>query len=175
MIVAKVGGSLYDWPALGPTLTEWLSDQPEPVLLVPGGGAAADAVRTWDRVHSLGEEEAHWLAIRSLTLAAHFLHRLLPALPVVEAAIPGILDPYSYFRTQSGPPHTWSVTSDSLALWVAIHAEASKLVLLKSADAPLGDWSDAGYVDAHFAVLLMGAKMHVDAVNLRKTHSEPRA
>ncbi len=169
MIVAKVGGSLYDWPGLGPALRAWLTDRPEPVLLFPGGGDAADAVRAWDRVHTLGEEEAHWLAIRSLSLAAHFLHRLVPTLPVVEIPVPGILDPFPYFRTRSGPPHTWSVTSDSLALWVAIHAGASKLVLLKSAEAPAGDWADAGYVDGHFAVLVKGASVLVEAVNLRRS------
>ena len=175
MIVAKVGGSLYDWPALGPALTEWLAAQSEPVLLFPGGGDAADAVRSWDRVHSLGEAQAHWLAIRSLSLAAHFLHELLPALAVVEAPTPGILDPYPYFRNSpldrgGSPPHTWSVTSDSLALWVAIRSDASKLVLLKSADAPAGDWADAGYVDPHFPILLATASLKVEAVNLR---SEP--
>ena len=168
MIVAKDGGSLYDWPALGARLRAWLADQPEPVLLIPGGGDAADVVRVWDRVHDLGEEEAHWLAIRSLSLAAHFLQRLLPALNVVEAPMPGILDPYSYFRTQSGPPHTWSVTSDSLALWVAIQSKASKLVLMKSAEAPEGSWAEAGYVDAYFPVLLAGASIGVEAVNLRR-------
>ena len=173
MIVAKVGGSLYDWPALGPTLRAWLAEQPEPVLLFPGGGAAADVVRAWDRVHSLGEDEAHWLAIRSLSLAAHFLHRLLPALPVVEVPVPGILDPVPICRNPphhwgGSPPHSWSVTSDSLALWVAIHSEVSKLVLLKSAKEPEGDWADAGFVDPHFAVLRAGTGVKVEAVDLRR-------
>ena len=176
MIVAKVGGSLYDWPALGPTLLSWLAAQPEPVLLVPGGGAAANVVRNWDRVHSLGEDEAHWLAIRSLSLAAHFLHRLLPALPVVEVAIPGILDPYPICRNPprhwgGSPPHSWSVTSDSLALWVAICSEASKLMLLKSADAPAGDWTGAGYADGHFRVLMTKSSVEVEALNLRSSGS----
>ena len=179
MIVAKVGGSLYDWPRLGPALRAWISSQAEPVLLFPGGGDAADVVRSWDRVHSLGEEEAHWLAIRSLSLAAHFLHRLLPGLPVVEGPTPGILDPYPYFRNPSrdrgsGPPHTWSVTSDSLSLWVAIHANASKLVLLKSAYAPDADWAEAGFVDAHFPLLMAGANLEVEAVDLR-TRERPAA
>ncbi len=165
MIVAKVGGSLYDWPDLGPALTAWLALQSEPVLLFPGGGEAADAVRGWDRVHDLGEEAAHWLAIRSLSLGAHFLHRLLLQLPIVEAPLPGILDPHPYFRARDGPPHTWSVTTDSLAAWTARECDASKLVLLKSADAPPGDWAECGYVDAYFATAAAGVS--VEAVNLR--------
>ena len=173
MIVAQVGGSLYDWPELGPALRAWLARQPEPVLLFPGGGDAADAVRNWDRVHALGEEHAHWLAIRSLSLGAHFLQRLLGSLPVVESPLPGILDPYPYFRTQSGPPHTWTVTTDSLAAWVAIQSGASKLVLLKSTDIPVSlGWkeaSDAGFVDGYFPELLVTANLRVEAVNLRSS------
>jgi len=166
VIVAKVGGSLYDWPHLGVALTAWLAAQAEPVLLFPGGGEAADAVRAWDRVHALGEEAAHGLAIRSLSLGAHFLHQLLPNTPVVEASTPGILDPHPYFRARVGPPHTWSVTTDSLAAWVARECGASKLVLLKSADPPAGrDWAGSGYVDAYFPTAAAGVP--VEAVNLR--------
>ena len=172
MIVAKVGGSLYDWPGLRPALTAWLALQPEPVLLFPGGGDAADAVRDWDRAHSLGEESAHWLAIRSLSLGAHFLQRLLPNMAIVESPTPGIFDPYPYFRMQAGPPHTWSVTTDSLAAWVAIHSGASKLVLLKSTDIPVSmTWieaSGAGFVDAHFPILASSTAIVVEAVNLRR-------
>ncbi len=172
MIVAKVGGSLYDWPDLGPVLTAWLARQPEPVLLFPGGGEAADAVRIWDRIHSLGEEHAHWLAIRSLSLGAYFLQRLLGSLPVIQSPSPGILDPYPYFRTQLGPPHTWTVTTDSLAAWVAIQCGASKLVLLKSTDIPTSlNWqeaSDAGFVDGYFSQLLASTVLRVEAVNLRR-------
>lgn len=172
MIVAKVGGSLYDWPGLGPGLNAWLAIQAEPVLLFPGGGEAADAVRAWDRIHILGEEAAHWLAIRSLTLGAHFLQRLLPHMTVVESPTPGIFDPYPYFRTQAGPPHTWSVTTDSLAAWVAIHGGASRLVLLKSTDIPVSirwiEASGAGFVDAHFPILVSSTAIPVEAVNLRR-------
>ncbi|HEY1188734.1 MAG TPA: hypothetical protein VGE74_13855, partial [Gemmata sp.] len=60
MIVVKVGGSLYDSPALGPALRAFVASlAPAEVLLVPGGGAAADAVRALDRTHALGEEAAH--------------------------------------------------------------------------------------------------------------------
>lgn len=164
MIVAKVGGSLYDDPRLGPALRRWVGEQPEPVLLVPGGGEFADAVRKLDAVHGLGEEAAHWIAIASLSVAAAFLGRIVPG---VE-----ILDPLAFFTRHDLTPHTWAVTSDSLALAAAIHLCASKLVLLKSADLPPGlSWAEAaasGFVDAHFPILAAGATFPIEAMNFRR-------
>src|SRR5262249_50947889 len=78
-VVVKVGGSLYDLPGLGARLRAWLERLPSrEVLLVPGGGPAADVVRDLDRLHRLGEEAAHWLALRALSVNARFLAALLP-------------------------------------------------------------------------------------------------
>ncbi len=74
MIVVKVGGSLFDSPRLGPALRAYLDAlAPADVLLVPGGGPVADAVRELDRTHGLGEEAAHWLALRSLGVTKELL------------------------------------------------------------------------------------------------------
>src|SRR5688572_4689292 len=82
MIVVKVGGSLYDHPRLGPGLRAYLDAlAPDPVLLVPGGGPFADAVRQLDAAHRLGEEAAHWLALMAMTLAGGFLQQLLGDAP----------------------------------------------------------------------------------------------
>jgi len=67
-------------------LAHWLAQLDSPkVVLVPGGGATADVVRAWDRQHRLGEETAHWLALRSMTFNAHFLKAILPGAGVVKA------------------------------------------------------------------------------------------
>ncbi len=190
MIIAKVGGSLYDDPRLGPSLRRWVGEQPEPVLLVPGGGAFADAVRKLDAVHGLGEETAHWIAIRSLSVAAAVLASLVgddvagpssprppgaeftQPLPEVAAKTGGVLDPLAFFTRHDLTPHTWAVTSDSLALAAAIHLKASKLVLLKSADLPPGlSWAEAaaaGFVDAHFPTLAAGVPFPIESVNFRR-------
>jgi 5-(aminomethyl)-3-furanmethanol phosphate kinase len=164
VIVAKVGGSLYDDPRLGPALRRWVNEQPEPVLLVPGGGEFADAVRKLDAIHGLGEEAAHWIAVASLTPAAQFLRHLLPGAEVLDSLV---------FSTRHDlTPHTWAVTSDSLALAAAIHLKASKLVLLKSVDLPPGlSWAEtaaSGFVDAHFPTLAVGATLPIEAVNFRR-------
>ena len=100
LVVAKVGGSLYELPDLGERLRRWVVNVDAPVLLVPGGGAGADVIRQLDHTHRIGEENAHWLALRVLTVNAHFLAALLDA-PVRSA--PGsppaplaVLDPHAF-------------------------------------------------------------------------------
>ena len=56
LTVVKVGGSLYDLPDLHLRLQPWLSQaKTTDIILVPGGGATADVIRDFDRVHHLGE------------------------------------------------------------------------------------------------------------------------
>jgi aspartokinase-like uncharacterized kinase len=77
LTVAKVGGSLFDLPDLRDRLRDWLRSVAGPVLLVPGGGDGADIIRRLDQTHGLGEEAAHWVALRVLTVNAHLLAGLI--------------------------------------------------------------------------------------------------
>src|SRR5438128_2120405 len=106
-VVVKVGGSLFDLPDLGVRLRTFLDHiGTHRVLLIPGGGASADVVRTLDRTHRLGEEAAHWLALRAMTLNAHFLTFILPTAYVVgrltdcpalwQARLIPVLDAYPF-------------------------------------------------------------------------------
>jgi aspartokinase-like uncharacterized kinase len=185
-VVVKVGGSLFDLPDLGSRLRAWL-DQParRQVLLIPGGGAAADVIRTLDHVQRLGEEASHWLALRAMALNAHFLASMLPNGRVVGSLaecgelwqsrrLP-ILNAHRFALADEGQlgslPHRWEVTSDSIAARVAIAAGADRLILLKSVDIPPEtDWAAAGrggLVDGYFGEVLQGSGLIVEAVNLR--------
>ena len=187
-LVVKVGGSIYDLPDLATRLGRWLDTLAvADVLLIPGGGAMANAIRAFDKSHQLGEDKSHWLALRALTLNAYLLADLLPGSSVVsslEACTashegPAILDSLAFARWDEGVnpdeclPHDWSATSDSLAARVAIVAEARRLILLKSTTIPEGlDWTEAGrqgFVDPLFATVLQGAQrpLEVCVVNLR--------
>jgi aspartokinase-like uncharacterized kinase len=185
MIVVKVGGSLFDWPELGARLRAFLASLDAPdVLLVPGGGATADAIRVFDRTHHLGEAASHWLALDALSVNALFLQHLLPeARLVTEVARPGlaILDPAPFFhaddRRPDHLPHSWQVTGDSLAARAAVIFRARALILLKSVAWAGADWRAAhraGVVDGYFAEALAHAstEMSVRVVNLRG-YSEP--
>lgn len=184
LAVVKLGGSLYDLPDLGPRLSRWLAGlDTRHVLLVPGGGRTADVIRRLDQQHALGDETAHWLALRAMTLNAHFLATLLsgtvvagwsecPALweltrvPVLDAHAFALADD----RSPGALPHCWEVTSDALAARVAAVGGARRLILLKSVTIPAEMyWSEAaerGYVDHYFARTL-AADCEVRAVNFR--------
>src|SRR5207244_5126935 len=95
-----------------------------------------------------GEGAAHWLAVRGLTLNAHFLQGLLPGAAVVprphDSAPAGaglsVLDPHPFLREDEGRPgclpHRWEVTSDSIAARAAVLGRARRLILLKSVTFP---------------------------------------
>lgn len=189
MIVVKVGGSLFDHPALGAGLRAYLeSPAPKGVLLVPGGGPVADAVRELDGIHGLGEETAHWLALRSLGVTAALLAHLLDAPGILlTSPLEGevkevgrsqfqVLDPFAFaLEDESRPgalPHSWSVTTDSIAARVAVVHRAERLVLLKSVDIPEDvSWHEAaanGWVDAHFPQIAATLDCPVEAVSFRR-------
>jgi aspartokinase-like uncharacterized kinase len=185
-IVVKVGGSLFDLPDLGPRLRHWLAGLgPASFLLVPGGGAVAEVVRDLDQCHHLGEEKSHWLALQAMTLNAHFLQTLLPSSCIVSRPWPDgpgpfLLNAHSFARLDDHLPdrlpHTWQVTSDSVAARAAIVGAAHELVLLKSASLPKGaTWDEvarAGLVDAFFPELVRKMDgVRVWSVNLRQWQS----
>jgi len=182
-ILAKVGGSLLDLPDLAMRLQSWHAQLPtKDVLLFPGGGRAADVVRNLDRVHRLGEEAAHWLAVRSLSLSAYVLGNLLGWEVVEDPNIwrehggQAVVDPLPWLmRDESDPghcPHRWEVTSDSLALRLGQALGVDAFYLLKSTALPAKvDWPEAGrlgLVDAYFSELWESAiALDVRWINLR--------
>jgi aspartokinase-like uncharacterized kinase len=135
-------------------LRDVLAQRPgEQPLLVVGGGAAADVVRDWGRIHHLGDERSHWLALEAMRLNEALLLELLPrSRAVANRAEAGeawnarqipILRAAEFVRAEEsehGPnlPHNWDVTSDSVAAWVTLRWPADGLVLLKSVGPPSG-------------------------------------
>jgi 5-(aminomethyl)-3-furanmethanol phosphate kinase len=117
----------------------------EAVLLVPGGGPFADTVRDIDRQVGLSDDAAHWMAILAMDQYAHLIASRLPSGEVVcgpdeiESALKRrrtpVLAPFQWLRDVDPLPHSWDVTSDSIAAWVAGQVGAERLVLVKPAGA----------------------------------------
>jgi aspartokinase-like uncharacterized kinase len=183
-LIIKIGGSLFDWPDLGPRLRDWLAAYAQrEIILVSGGGRLADVARDLDRTHGLGDEVAHGMALSAMTINAHLLAALLPESCVIDVPdlaellweqgrLP-ILDALAFCESDDAGalPHTWDVTSDSVAARLAVVAGAKEVVLLKSAPPPAGDamaWAECGYVDAWLPRVLSGTDIRVKAINLRE-------
>ncbi len=127
-LVVKLGGSLYDRI---PELVPILRTSPRPLFIVPGGGVFADRIRE----ANLPDDESHWLAIEAMETIARYLGTR--GLPVTdELIVPDetvVFLPFRCLRERDPLPHTWDVTSDTIAAWIA-RMLGLDLVILKSVD-----------------------------------------
>ena len=139
----KVGGSLCNNPELPNFAAEWGKlAAAHRLLLLPGGGAFADQVRVVDARLKLSDSAAHWMAILAMDQNAHLLADLIPDAVLVDsleaAATVGagkkaaVLAPSALLRALDPLPHSWQITSDSIAAWLAAFANIQRLILLKS-------------------------------------------
>jgi probable H4MPT-linked C1 transfer pathway protein len=157
-VVIKVGGSLLAFPEhLDRTLeTISLVAREARVLIVPGGGPFADTVRHVDERVSLSDDAAHWMAVLAMDQYAQLLAARLDNAVLAENAeaitdalsgsrVP-VLAPSRWLRLADPLPHSWEVTSDSIAAWVAGAVDAPHLVLIKAPGA-----SGSQLADGYFA------------------------
>jgi 5-(aminomethyl)-3-furanmethanol phosphate kinase len=115
-----------------------------PVLVVPGGGPFADAVRAVDTQVGLADEVAHELALQAMDQLGAMLRELLPgAEPLTDLVAPralGLLEAAPAFTGRPDIPASWAVTSDSLAVLAAGAIGAEEAVLLKPVGGVLARW-----------------------------------
>lgn len=143
LTVIKIGGGLTWVPgaldrvclAVGQAAREW------PIIVVPGGGPFADGVREFDRRMGISSDAAHWMAILAMDQYAHVLVNRIPEAILVEE--PGcirealgrggtvVLAPSRWMRSADVLPHSWDVTSDSIAAFIAGALDARRLILIK--------------------------------------------
>jgi len=164
LTIVKLGGS----QALSAELGFWLAAIAErrgAVVLVPGGGPFADAVRAAQIQMGFDDAAAHHMALLAMeqfgcglaSLNAKFVladstsairRQLGRGLVPIWAASKMVLSAQQI-------PCTWDVTSDSLSAWLAGTIGAERLVLLKSVKPATNPISAAelavqGIVDAAF-------------------------
>jgi 5-(aminomethyl)-3-furanmethanol phosphate kinase len=156
--VIKIGGGLIGVPgALDRVCAAVAAASREyRLVVVPGGGPFADAVREFDGRVGISPDAAHWMAILAMDQYAHVLAGRIPGGVLVEepggilpALSPGrvaVLAPSRWMRSADVLPHSWEVTSDSIAAFVAGALDAARLVLIKAADR--GDGLDSYFASA---------------------------
>jgi aspartokinase-like uncharacterized kinase len=188
IVLFKLGGSLLTLPDLGSRVRAALLQRPRCLpLFVVGGGAAAELVREWDRLHHLGDDVAHRLAIKAMSCTALLAATVIDGARIVSSAdemrtawengkLPVLLAESLLAALESPADRllpSWDVTSDSIAAWLALRLGAVELVLLKSTDLPPGGIGAAvrsGAVDRYFPNLSC-ALTRLTWVNLRMSDS----
>ncbi|VVB85778.1 5-(aminomethyl)-3-furanmethanol phosphate kinase [uncultured archaeon] len=120
MIVVKLGGSLiHRARGLVREITEYSKASGKEILIVPGGSIFADMVRKANP----SQEAAHWMAVLAMEQYAYYLRdgseaKLTDNLEI-KAKGTYILLPYALLKKKDELPHSWDVTSDTIAAWVA--------------------------------------------------------
>jgi len=127
-IIAKIGGSLFHRI---PDLVPVLCASERPVLIIPRGGPFADAVRQCN----VNDDTAHWMAVAAMDQYGLYIasHGIPTTTEMANPKKTTFFLPYGYVMLNDVLPHTWDVTSDTIAAWVAgrLHLD---LLLLKSVD-----------------------------------------
>jgi 5-(aminomethyl)-3-furanmethanol phosphate kinase len=154
-LLIKFGGSLCE-PQVLPPLAKVIRRLAAtvPVTILPGGGPFANAVRDWDRRQHLGDTTSHWMAIAAMDQFGRFLESGGFGVAVYDPAMlgangtPRIFLPYRFLHETDPLPHSWSVTSDSIAAYLASVFRINRLVLLKATDGPTSPCSVSTAVEA---------------------------
>ena len=143
--VLKVGGSLADDPASLTRLCQELSAlaKAHRIAVVPGGGEFADTVRKLDRTYGLSNTTAHKMAVLAMDQYGLLLSDITPksyvshSLKEVSNSAKGMLPiflPSNLLFREDLLEHSWDVTSDTIAAYVAQLLDAEKLVLVTDVD-----------------------------------------
>ena len=124
-----------------------------PLIIVPGGGIFADQVRNLQKSYTLNEMNAHFMAILSESLTGYLIHSLISNSKLISninelkfdywikdnRSIIPILLPFDHFLEFDPLPHSWDVTSDSIAYYFGSLLNAEKIILIKDVDGLFDD------------------------------------
>lgn len=164
--VVKIGGSLLGSPELERWLGLFAKFSDGNIIIVPGGGVFADAVRDAQKLSKISDACAHKLAVLAMDQFGLLLANMNPDLAVARTEMEIderiwqhrciIWLPSQMVLADDSIPKSWDVTSDSIAAWLAEKVNAQQLVLVKS-DKPAGAelslrmMSESGVVDQAFS------------------------
>jgi aspartokinase-like uncharacterized kinase len=142
MWVVKIGGSLLGSPELERWLELLVKFSDGKIIIVPGGGVFAEAVRESQKVSKISDACAHRLAVLAMDQFGLLLANMNSQLAI--ARTPMEIDertwqhraivwlPSTMVLADDSIPQSWDVTSDSIAAWLAQKLNAQHLILVKS-------------------------------------------
>lgn len=140
--ILKIGGSLSEDIVSLTILCQKISAliKNHQILIVPGGGEFAESIRCLDKKYRFSDTIAHKMAVLAMDQYGLFLSTLTPNSYTTYSAkenrknlIP-ILLPSRFMFQEDQLEHSWNVTSDSIAAFIAHKLNLEKLILIKNVD-----------------------------------------
>lgn len=159
MIVVKLGGSLYGSLELKQWLTALTEQaQHQAIIISPGGGPFADHVRKAQQVHAFDDSHAHHMSLLAMAQFGLLISGLCSACQVFSSSTTpqsglSVWLPDASLLSKIELKHSWDITSDSLALWLANSLNAEQLVLVKQStetSTSINMLTELGVLDAGF-------------------------
>lgn len=184
MRVVKLGGSLLATSKL-PDCLRKVAAGDLPTVIVPGGGVFADTVRSAQADWAFDDVTAHRMAILAMQQMALLMTALLPSLRLLRTVDEcralsgdvGVWSPCWQELDDGGVEAGWSLTSDSLAAWLAQRLAAGELIVVKAAnivdDAALAVLQSQGVLDALFHRYATPETVRIRVVNQDSFLAEP--
>ena len=178
LTVVKLGGSY----AFSSDLQGWLAaiaSNAGDIVLVPGGGPFADAVRSAKPRMGFDDDAAHHMALLGMDQYGRALaalnKRFTPAASIagirraLRAGNVPVWSPTEMVLKRNDIPRSWEVTSDGLAAWLACRIGARRVLLIKHVDPPpdpirIEDLVARGVVDRSFAAFLRDGAVEASIV-----------
>ncbi len=117
------------------------------IVLIPGGGTPVNFIRKLYSELNFTEDIAHWMSIFSMNyngieLSKQFLHikpvessRKLKK----ESKTFCLFLPFQFLKKRDELPHSWEVTSDSIALYLTKRLGINTCILIKEVDGILNN------------------------------------
>ncbi len=127
-VVVKLGGSLMEDAvpvirALRARFGTGIDKECISILIIPGGGIFADAVRSASEKYRIGDDASHWMAILAMEQYAYFIKdrtgiSITDSLEDNPFGVTMLL-PYRTLKEKDELAHSWDVTADTIAAWTA--------------------------------------------------------
>jgi aspartokinase-like uncharacterized kinase len=179
MWVVKIGGSLSHDPALREWLTRLWEVGGGRVVIVPGGGDFADAVRQYQQEWRFDDLAAHNMCLLAMAQYAILMQGVVPELVLasnedrIRRALRdgrvAVWVPTDLMRATPDSMTNWDTTSDSLAAWLSSSLNAERLMIVKSceveANAPLESLAAKGILDRRFPAYVRDANYIVEILS----------
>lgn len=187
MKIVKLGGSLQE---KGREIIRFLSNYAEKnahtVIIIPGGGHFVKRIKELSEQEVISDDAAHWMAVLGMHQYGFYLAdgsgiEIVESVEELRNVVHiCLLLPYTLLKADDSLPHTWNVTSDTIAAFVANKVGETSFIKLTDVDGLMDDKgllvrqihakamiknARTGCVDAELPLFLMQNEMSCTIVN----------